>query len=370
MTLLVRNFTENIGNQTESQMGDQGSTTEMGADYVTSSMNVTAECLPDGHFFVTRFLPLSYSFLFIASFILNCMAGWVFFHLTSKKPMVVFLKNIIVADLVMTMTFPFTILSHTQVKQNIHAVVCQFSAVIFYVTMYINIILLGLISLNRYVKIVRDHKHSLLNNAKFAKIASVLVWIIMFLTALPNMFLNETDLPRISRCIESKSVIGVEWHMFSVYFSILIFFATCLVMSFSYVYILRTIYYSRANTGRKLSLGKQKSRRKVFYILGVFFVCFVPYNIYRVLYPGRKTETASCTTQNTLFFIKEGLVLLSAVNTCLDPILYFLLCKSFTRSIQKTYNRFWGENKQKNAQSMNDSKIKTDTEIQTTESRQ
>ncbi|XP_043926789.1 P2Y purinoceptor 14-like [Protopterus annectens] len=344
----------------------------MGADYVTSSMNLTAECLPDGHFFVTRFLPLSYLFLFIASFILNCMAGWVFFHLTSKKPMVVFLKNIIVADLVMTMTFPFTILSHTQVKQYIHAVVCQFSAVIFYVTMYINIILLGLISLNRYVKIVRDYNHSLLNNAKFVRIASVLVWIIMFLTALPNMFLNRTDMLPISRksCMKLKTELGIKWHNFSIFFSISIFFATFLVMSFCYVYILRTIYYSRANTGRKLSLGKQKSRRNVFCILGVFFVCFVPYNIYRVLYPGSKTETISCTTQNTLFFIKEGLVLLSAVNTCLDPILYFLLCKSFTRSVEKSYKTFCGKNKSDNAQSMNDSKIKTDAEVLTTESHQ
>lgn len=57
----------------------------------------------------TVVFPVLYSFLFLLGLILNSVAAWVFFRIPSKSHFIIYLKNIVVADVVMTFTFPFKV---------------------------------------------------------------------------------------------------------------------------------------------------------------------------------------------------------------------------------------------------------------------
>lgn len=57
----------------------------------------------------TVVFPVLYSFLFLLGLILNSVAVWVFFRIPSKSHFIIYLKNIVVADVVMTFTFPFKV---------------------------------------------------------------------------------------------------------------------------------------------------------------------------------------------------------------------------------------------------------------------
>lgn len=57
----------------------------------------------------TVVFPVLYSFLFLMGLSLNCVAVWVFFRIPSKSHFIIYLKNIVVADVIMTFTFPFKV---------------------------------------------------------------------------------------------------------------------------------------------------------------------------------------------------------------------------------------------------------------------
>ncbi|KAI5929014.1 G-protein coupled receptor 87 isoform X3 [Manis javanica] len=59
--------------------------------------------------FDTIVLPVLYLIIFVASILLNGLAVWIFFHIRNKTSFIFYLKNIVVADLIMTLTFPFRI---------------------------------------------------------------------------------------------------------------------------------------------------------------------------------------------------------------------------------------------------------------------
>lgn len=60
----------------------------------------------------TVVFPVLYSFLFLVGLLLNAVAVWVFFRIPSRSHFIIYLKNIVVADVIMTFTFPFKVWSN------------------------------------------------------------------------------------------------------------------------------------------------------------------------------------------------------------------------------------------------------------------
>ncbi|KAM4772419.1 uncharacterized protein WCC33_004128 [Rhinophrynus dorsalis] len=288
------------------------------------------ECYPDAAV-ITRVLPIIYTFVFIGGIVLNGLNFWIFCYIPCNRSFIVYLKNIVIADLLMTLTFPVKILSDSGiVEDSLRLVVCRFTAVVFYLNMYIGIIFLGLLGFDRYYKIVRPMSSSSFQSIIFSKILSVLVWILMAILSVPNMILtnqptNETKL----NCAQLKSKLGKQWHSATNYISVMIFVVVLLLLIMFYVSISRTIYKSHQKF-RKGSDAKSKSKRNIYSILFVFFVCFVPYHVCRIPYTLSQMESGfSCEVKNTLFYIKEVTLLMSACNVCLDPVIYFFMCEPF-----------------------------------------
>ena len=121
-----------------------------------------------------------------------------------------------VADFLMTLTIPIKVLSDAGVGSwQLRVVYCRYSAVLFYTTMYISIILLGLISLDRYLKIVRPFGKGPLQRVRVAQALSAGVWVVMLALALPNTVLsNRMPLspgPKF-KCTSMKGAAGMSWH--------------------------------------------------------------------------------------------------------------------------------------------------------------
>lgn len=122
----------------------------------------------------------------------------------------------VVADLLMTLTIPLKVLSDAGVGSvYLRAFHCRYSAVLFYITMYISILLLGLISLDRYLKIVRPFGKGVLQKVRVGQVLSAAVWVVMLFLALPNVILS--DQPGLIsggklKCTSLKSKAGLLWH--------------------------------------------------------------------------------------------------------------------------------------------------------------
>ncbi|XP_043926480.1 P2Y purinoceptor 13 [Protopterus annectens] len=277
--------------------------------------------------------PLLYTLLFFASIILNTLTGWIFFRMSSRTPFIIFLKNIVLADLTMTLTLPFKILTDSGLASwQLKAFVCRVSAVIFYNTMYISIVFLGLVSLDRYVKIVKPFGKSMMQSTAFAKALSAAVWVILFLVSFPNMILSnkEATPTSVKKCAWLKSPLGLQWHLAVSYICQTIFWAVFLSMFIFYLSMAKKVYESYAKSKSKDKRAKKEAQLRMFIIVTVFFICFAPYHFCRLPYTHSQTgQVSDCKLQNQLYIAKESTLWLSATNICLDPLIYVFVCKLF-----------------------------------------
>ncbi|XP_060622758.2 P2Y purinoceptor 13 [Anolis sagrei] len=296
----------------------------------TSSFS--GQCLRDTRIAHVVF-PLLYSFLFLGGFLLNSLAVLAFFQIPSTSSFVVYLKNTLVSDFIMTLMLPFKILTDSELGLwQLKAFVCRFSAVVFYETMYISIVLLGLISVDRFLKIIRPFGKFWLHDVTSAKILSGFVWFFFFGLSLPNMILSNREATPLSvrKCASLKSHLGLKWHEAVNYICQLVFWTVLILILLVYIIIARKIYSSYIKTQEKECKIKQRAKSKVFIIVAVFFICFVPFHFARIPYTLSQTgKRIDCTVQNQLYIAKESTLWLATANICMDPLIYILLCRQF-----------------------------------------
>ncbi|KAK1162535.1 P2Y purinoceptor 13-like [Acipenser oxyrinchus oxyrinchus] len=284
--------------------------------------------------------PCLYSLLFAVGLTLNCLAAWIFFRIPNSTTFVIYLKNVVVVDLLMTVTILIKTISDSGLGSwQLKAFVCRYSAVVFYLTMYISIILLGLISLDRYLKIAKPFGRAFIHNTTFGKVLTVLIWTLMFfITALPNMILtNKTPSASLNKCSSLKGPLGLKWHKAVNYLCQIIFWTVLALMVICYTFISKKVYESYKNSRSNDKTATRKTKARVFIVVAVFFICFAPFHFTRVPYTLSQTGTLSnCRAQNTLYIAKESTMWLSATNTCLDPLIYIFLCKVFRKMLFDT----------------------------------
>ncbi|XP_058489105.1 P2Y purinoceptor 13-like [Solea solea] len=309
-----------------------------------NTTNMSIKCVRDTSVTAVVF-PCLYSILFITALILNSLAAWIFFTIPSTSTFVVFLKNVVVADLLMTLTIPLKVLSDAGVGSwHLRAFHCRYSGVLFYLTMYISILLLGLISLDRYLKIVRPFGKCALQRVCVGQVLSVAVWVVMFFLALPNVILSDQQ-PQVSegrlKCTSMKSAAGRMWHEAINYFSQVVFWGTLSLMVVCYTFISKKVYESYKASKSRSQTTIRRTKSKVFVVVGVFFICFAPFHFARVPYTLTQTRSlvSHCQGQNALYIAKETTLWLSATNVCLDPLIYVFLCKVFRRRLTATFCR-------------------------------
>uniref|UniRef100_A0A3Q3D4W6 Purinergic receptor P2Y12 n=1 Tax=Hippocampus comes TaxID=109280 RepID=A0A3Q3D4W6_HIPCM len=299
----------------------------------------------------TVVFPVLYSVLFLAGLSLNGLAVWVFLRIPSRSHFVIYLKNVVVADVIMTLTFPFKVLSDSNMASTgLRIFVCRVSSVLFYLTMYISILFFGLISIDRCRKTLAPFKGTNAKRLARRKLLSAVVWMVLLGLCLPNMILTgKTPRSPYFKCSDLKDQAGLYWHEVVNHVCQVIFWGNLLIVIVCYTLITKELYksYLRTTTRRPERLrasAKQKEQAKrkmntnVFLVLAVFFLCFVPFHFARVPYTMSQTRGLLFNCRLKLFFfqLKESTLFLSSLNSLLDPLIYFFLCKSFRTTLFKS----------------------------------
>lgn len=307
--------------------------------------------------FTQDVLPLLYFLVGLAGALLNGVAACIFFRVPSDSGLVVYLKNMVVADLLMLATYPLRLAAKLGVGGwRLHVVMCRYTAVLFYSSMYVGILFMAFISLERYVKIVRPPASAsssssclarvggasrlyLVQTVGFARVLALLTWSFLLLCVLPNVLLTSAPARRDNsrHCMQLKTPLGVQWHRVSSFFSVGLFWATLLVLVFCYSSIARRVCRSHRRVRRSSRNACRRSSRSIASLLAVFTLCFVPYHVARVPYTLSQMPAAAFSWRSRflLFQIKEGTLFLSCLNVCLDPVIYFLMCGTFRESLLK-----------------------------------
>ncbi|XP_072525040.1 P2Y purinoceptor 13-like [Salminus brasiliensis] len=279
-------------------------------------------------------MSILYFLLFPPALLLNVLVAWISIHLKAKTTFMVYLKHLVAADLLMTLTFPVRAASELPgASQGLLAFACRFSHVFFYLAMNMSIILMGLISLDRFFKIVQPGGIVLCHKLCFSKVLAASSWLLVIgFNTLPVILTTNQD-PRNSShreiCMAMKSEIGLLWHEVVIMFAKVIFWVVCIVVMLCYICITKKVVESYRRSRSNNDQTNRKAKLRVFLILLVFLICYVPYHVVRIPYTLHQIKKNDTCVRPMLKVVKDVALWLSATNVCLDPLIYFFLCKAF-----------------------------------------
>ncbi|XP_067307694.1 P2Y purinoceptor 14-like [Pseudorasbora parva] len=280
---------------------------------------------------------LAYSLVFLVSLVLNCITMRVYFcaHQCTQSSVTVYMKNLAASDFFLCLCLPLRIANYASSSEIMRNIYCSFGATAFYINMYASILFMDFIAANRYLKIVRPLETHALQTVRTARHISAATWL--SLLAMSSVYLILFLLTSWGT-VENTEKIGCEaLHSPQLSLAYKITHSVSMVIFIFVLVSLVALYWGTLQKVRKAQLSTQttssnhkfrKSKRNMLVLVVVFCVCFVPYHLVRLPYAFIKPQMKLCTAQ-AFYILKELTVLLSVLNACLDPLIYFIFCKAF-----------------------------------------
>lgn len=277
-------------------------------------------------------LQISYSIIFFVGLLSNAMTVFVFYlRQHSQTSMAVYMRHLATSDLLLMLGLPLRIYYHNRQGP---FYLCKVVGLFIYVNMYVSILFLCLISLDRYLKIIKPIWVLRIHRVTWSRKASLCVWTCMSLIALV-FFLknnNKDHCKHICFHFHNKSIPGGVANLAG-------------VTLFSVLFLLFLCFYGRIVSKLKtMSLGNGDTRAqqrrkyrllvKTFAVPLIFTLCFLPYHLVRVPYVlAQMNVIVKESSKQTLHVLNEFSLLLSTLNSCLDPVIYYLLSSTYRRTI-------------------------------------
>ncbi|KAE8294845.1 P2Y purinoceptor 14 [Larimichthys crocea] len=290
------------------------------------------------------FFMVIYSLMFVVGLILNGFTLKVYFcrpqQLTTSS-MTIYLKNLAAADFLTSLSLPNRIMTYASSSVPIFQIFCSFGASAFCMNMYASILFMGYIAANRYLKIVHPLGTHSLGKVRTAHIISTVTWVFLLTTVSTFMILLLlTQNKELTSVPDTRTCEDLYSDQFSLFYKIVQF--GCVAI---FLFVLVSLVFFYYSTSRRLSLAQQrqpasssskklaKSRRNMLVLVSVFCVCFVPYHLARLPYVFLSSQ---CSHSRTFFYMSELTIMVSALNVCLDPLIYFIFSKDFRAQLGLT----------------------------------
>ncbi|KAM9442951.1 G-protein coupled receptor 171 isoform 1-T2 [Salvelinus alpinus] len=282
-----------------------------------------------------------YTLVFLISMAANLVALWVFVHsYNAKKSINVYLVNLLTADLLLTLALPFKLAKDLGVATwGLMVFHCQVSAVVVYISMYASIFFLTFISVDCYIQISQSSRLFRIQEVGFARLMSVVVWLLVLLIMVPNMALPIQDVQEreFLSCSKLKQEVGLHWHGLAVFLCTILFLNASTAVLISNGLVLKRLLASRNDPDQWCHA--RRATINVTAVTAAYVVCFVPYHVVRTPYTLAQTEviTPDCQTKRHLFLAKESTLLLVVLHLCLDPVLYYYFSKAFRQRVREVF---------------------------------
>nr|XP_015216190.1 PREDICTED: P2Y purinoceptor 14-like [Lepisosteus oculatus] len=284
-------------------------------------------------------LTIAYSLVFAAGIVLNSLTLWVSFcHTHNKCCVTVYLKNLAIADFLLVLSLPVKIVDYSMDSEGVRKTYCTLVASAFYLNIYASILFMEHIGVNRYLKIVRPLENHVFQTVRAAKYISLGTWGLLLIIASTFAVLSletfwsslNSTAGQSKMCYMVLSPAGKQFYVFIHFLSIVLFIFVLASLSFFYFQTAKRLKATKHAANKKL----QKSKKNISVLITVFCVCFVPYHLLRVLYLLTKNKVIDdCDAKRVIYYLKEFTIVLSSLNACLDPFIYFIFCKAFRAKI-------------------------------------
>eukprot|EP00064_Thunnus_orientalis_P008466 superscaffoldBa00001005_g8489 len=232
--------------------------------------------------------------------------------------------NLAVADLILVADSLIEVFNLNE-KYYDYAVLCTFMSLFLQVNMYSSIFFLTWMSFDRYIALASSMSSSPLRTMQHAKLSCGLIWMASILaTLLPFTIVQTQHRGEVHFCF--ANVFEIQWLEVTIGF--LVPFS---IIGLCYSLIGRILM--RAQKHRGLWPRRQKALRMIVVVVLVFFICWLPENVFISIQLLQGTADPSQRTATTLWHdypLTGHIVNLAAFsNSCLNPIIYSFLGETF-----------------------------------------
>lgn len=297
-----------------------------------------------------------YSTVFAIGFPANCLTSLLtFVQIRRNKAHAIYIFSLSLCDLMYLSTLPIWI----NYVKNMHvwtmgSIACKITGFIFFCNIYISILLLCCISLDRYWGLVYSlESRGRREQKKAITMVCVLVTVVALIYS-PVFLMEEKD-----TCFETVPLDKVLASLniarficgFAIPFTILIF----------------TNYKIFQTTRRSSSLTchqKAKVKYVAIAIILIFLICFAPYHvmlIIRAIY-FMLHQDCPCPFEKKVYSVFTVFLCLGTANGVADPIIYVLVSENIREETYRTLRRWrWNSSKLNSSTDHNTDTIKLGT---------
>ncbi|NXP52058.1 GPR34 protein, partial [Heliornis fulica] len=303
----------------------------------SSGIQNDGSCSPDDSS-LSLALIIFYSIIFVTGLVGNTIALLAFLCIHQKRNSIqVYLINVAVADLLLIFCLPFRIHYHTHKNiWKLGLILCKTVGTLFYMNMYISIVLLGLISLDRYIKITKSAKRPKMLTTKGSIHVCCVVWVIAiagFITVVTPSFFKTED-SNSTMCFHYRNKLNAKTEAILNYIIVIIFWIVFFLLILSYVKIAKNLLrISKKRANFPNAIKYTQTARNSFIVLIIFTICFVPYHVFRFVYITSQLQKPSCYWRTIIHTCNEVMLVFSSFNSCLDPVMYFLMSRSVRKMV-------------------------------------
>ncbi|XP_061476363.1 proteinase-activated receptor 1-like [Rhineura floridana] len=332
---------EDIDAENDSELGS-GSVNQsriIGATRIRSAYQIstdTEQYLTSG--WLTLFVPSVYTLVVTLSLPLNIMAILVFLiKMKVKKPALVYMLNLASADVLFVSVLPFKIVYHFSGNNwAFGPEMCRFVTATFYCNMYCSILLVMVISIDRFLAVVYPMQSLLWRTLRRASVICVAIWIVAIAGVIPLLINEQTQIiPQlnITTChdVLKKDDLEGYYLIFFTIFSSFFFFVPLIVSAVCYVCIIWCL--SSSNVAAKQS-KKMRALLLSVAVFSIFIMCFGPTNVLLLIH---YINLSYKSYLGNIYFAYLLCVCISSISCCIDPLIYYYTSSECQRHLSNLF---------------------------------
>ncbi|KAM4623847.1 C-C chemokine receptor type 3-like [Polymixia lowei] len=280
--------------------------------------------------FGAKVIPLFYYVNFLLSYLGNGLVLFIMFKFEKLNTVTnIFLLNLVISNILFASSLPFLATYHSS-EWIFGTVLCKMVSSAYFIGFYSSILLLSLMTFDRYLAVV--HAVTAVRHRKPANaiIASCVVWCISIAASIKELVLrNVWEHPEYGLLCEetgfSESIMN-RWRLVSYYQQVFIFFLLPLFMVM-YCYISITVRIMSTRMKEKC-----RAIKLIFVIIFTFFACWTPFNIVifiRAVHISTRNGESECSEAEALDYALYVTRNVAYLYCCISPVFYTFVGKKF-----------------------------------------
>ncbi|XP_051952633.1 C5a anaphylatoxin chemotactic receptor 1 [Xyrauchen texanus] len=306
------------------------------SDWTDGDTNSTLEPFPiEQHVSVLGarhwFSLICYSIVFLLGVPGNGLVVWVTAFRMPNSVNAQWFMNLAIADLLCCLSLPLLMVPLSQDQHwPFGPLACKVVHSLLYMMMYCSVLLLTVISLDRFLLVTKPVLCQNRRHPRQARWTCLVIWMLALLGSSPQFVYMKTKQEHFTLktlCVSVHDSLGSAWAVTLVRF----FLSFLLPFSIICVSHWKVLKMTRTGHGRK---GNEKSARTlhvIFALVFSFFLCWIPLHIVDFLQLITYNQSVNLHTNLRLAHVLA--LCLAYINSCLNPLLYVCLGRGFKKNL-------------------------------------